>query len=327
MSDDLVAKMRAAASSAIAESDAAAEAAAPEPEAPTTVEEPSTDETPAVEAEDEAVEVDGETGEPEDETGEPETDEQPDYAEQVLAIRKQAEARVRKAENYARQLEEKLQYAAKYIEHSKKEVAEEIFKKLRRAPARTFKEFGFDFQELIDAGMREGSNDQSFGELDEVRREIAELRREREEAAAERQAMLQERQLTEARHEFLSQVKKTEFPTLFNMFSDDTEALWEEAIRVAERHEEKYGEAPEDIEVIRALEKKYAERVKRFGGTVASKAEAPAAKKPAAKTLSTKAASETRTAGKPFGQLSADEQKAALLAAVNATKQSQTRSN
>jgi hypothetical protein len=175
--------------------------------------------------------------------------------------------------------------------------------------------------------MREGSNDQSFGELDDVRKEIAELRREREEAAAERQAMLQQRQLSEARHEFLSQVKKTEFPALFNMFSDDTEALWEEAIRVAERHEERYGEAPEDIEVIRALEKKYAERVKRFGGTVASKAEAPAAKKPAAKTLSTKAASETRTAGKPFGQLSADEQKAALLAAVNATRQPNTRSN
>lgn len=325
MSEDLVAKMKAAASSAIAEADAAAETAAPEPEA--TVEDPAADETPAVEAEEESVEADGETGEQEAETGEPEADEQPDYAEQVLAVRKQAEARVRKAENYARQLEEKLQYAAKYIEHSRKEVAEDIFKKLRRAPARTFKEFGFDFQELIDAGMREGSNDQSFGELDDVRKEIAELRREREEAAAERQAILQQRQLSEARHEFLSQVKKTEFPALFNMFSDDTEALWEEAIRVAERHEERYGEAPEDIEVIRALEKKYAERVKRFGGTVASKAEAPAAKKPAAKTLSTKAASETRTAGKPFGQLSADEQKAALLAAVNATRQPNTRSN
>lgn len=318
MSEDLVAKMKAAASSAVAEADAAAEAATPEPEA--TVEEPATDETPAVEAEEESVEAEAAEGEPEADAEESEADEQPDYAEQVLSIRKQAEARVRKAENYARQLEEKLQYAAKYIEHSKREVAEDIFKKLRRAPARTFKEFGFDFQELIDAGMREGSNDQSFGELDEVRKEIAELRREREEAAAERQAMLQERQLTEARHEFLTQVKKAEFPTLFNMFSDDTEALWEEAIRVAERHEQRYGEAPEDIEVIRALEKKYAERVKRFGGAVASKAEAPAAKKPAAKTLSTKAASETRTAGKPFGQLSREEQKAALLAAVNATQ-------
>lgn len=325
MSDDLVAKMRAAASSAIAESEVAAEASAPEPEA--TVAEPeATPDAPAVEAEEETIEAEAAEGEPEAEAEEPEA-EQPDYAEQVLAIRKQAEARVRKAETYARQLEEKLQYAAKYIEQSKKEVAEDIFKKLRRAPARTFKEFGFDFQDLIDAGMREGSNDQSFGELDEVRKEIAELRREREEAMQERQMAMQERQLHEARHEFLSQVKKTEFPTLFNMFSDDTEALWEEAIRVAERHEEKYGEAPEDIEVIRALERKYAERVKRFGGTVATKAEAPAAKKPAAKTLSTKAASETRTAGKPFGQLSADEQKAALLAAVNATKQSQTRSN
>lgn len=320
MSEDLVAKMKAAASSAIAEADAAAEAAAPEPEATATAEEPAMDETPAVEAEDESVESDGETGEPEDETGEPEADEQSDYAEQVLSIRKQAEARVRKAENYARQLEEKLQYAAKYIEQSKKEVAEEIFKKLRRAPARTFKEFGFDFQELIDAGMREGSNDQSFGELDEVRKEIAELRREREEAAAERQAMLQQRQLQDARQEFLLQVKKSEFPTLFNMFSDDTEALWEEAIRVAERHEERYGEPPEDMDVIRALERKYAERVKRFGGTVASKTEVPVGKKPAAKTLSTKAASETRTAGKPFGQLSREEQKAALLAAVNATQ-------
>lgn len=325
MSEDLVAKMKAAASSAIAEADAAAETAAPEPEA--TVEDPAADETTAVEAEEESVEAEAAEAEPEAGADEVEADEQPDYAEQVLAVRKQAEARVRKAENYARQLEEKLQYAAKYIEHSKKEVAEDIFKKLRRAPARTFKEFGFDFQELIDAGMREGSNDQSFGELDDVRKEIAELRREREEAAAERQAMLQQRQLSDARHEFLSQVKKTEFPALFNMFSDDTEALWEEAIRVAERHEERYGEAPEDIEVIRALEKKYAERVKRFGGTVASKAEAPAAKKPAAKTLSTKAASETRTAGKPFGQLSADEQKAALLAAVNATRQPNTRSN
>ena len=318
MSDDLVAKMRAAASSAIAEADAAAETSAPEPEAPVAEPEAAPD-APAVEAEEETVEAEAAEGEPEAEAEEPEAD-QPDYAEQVLAIRKQAEARVRKAETYARQLEEKLQYAAKYIEQSKKEVAEDIFKKLRRAPARTFKEFGFDFQELIDAGMREGSNDQSFGELDEVRKEIAELRREREEAMQERQMAMQERQLHEARHEFLSQVKKTEFPTLFNMFSDDTEALWDEAIRVAERHEAKYGEAPEDIEVIRALERKYAERVKRFGGTVATKAEAPAAKKPAAKTLSTKAASETRTAGKPFGQLSRDEQKAALLAAVNATQ-------
>jgi len=132
--------------------------------------------------------------------------------------------------------------------------------------------------------------------------------------------MMQERQLQDARQEFLLQVKKSEFPTLFNMFSDDTEALWEEAIRMAERHEERYGEPPEDMDVIRALEKKYADRLKRFGAPSPTKAEVAAGKKPGAKTLSTKAASEQRTAGKPFGQLSRDEQKAALLAAVNATQ-------
>jgi len=143
MSDELVAKMKAAASSAIAEADAAAEAEAPEAEAQATSEEGATQDAPAVEADEEPAEAEPETGDPDAETGESEEEAgEPDYAEQVLAIRKQAESRIRKAENYARELEQKLQYAAKYIEQSKKEVAEDIFKKLRRAPARTFKEFG-----------------------------------------------------------------------------------------------------------------------------------------------------------------------------------------
>ena len=326
MSEDLVAKMKAAASTALTEAGASDDESSSES---TSVEtEPQLETGAADETAGDVEEADANGGTDDDAVSEEDgAEDGPDYAEQVLAIRKQAESRVRKAEAYARELENKLQYAAKYIEHSKREVAEDIFKKLRRAPARTFKEFGFDFQELIDAGMREGSNDQSFGELDDVRREIAELRRERAEAMSERRVAMQEQQLGEARHEFLSQVKKTEFPTLFNMFSDDTDALWDEAIRMAERHEERYGEPPEDMDVIQALERKYSERLKRFGGAGGARAEVPAAKKSAAKTLSTKAASETRTAGKPFGQLSADEQKAALLAAVNATKQPHTRSN
>jgi hypothetical protein len=315
MSDDLVARMRAAADTVISSSQAEAEEApAQEPETPEPTREPEVDasgegeETVEAEAGETEASAEAQTEEPEG---------QEDFAEQVLAIRQAAESRVRKAENYARQLEAKLEKAAQYIEYSKKQVVEDLFKKLRRAPARTFQEFGFDFQELIDAGMREGNMDVPFGELDEVKKEIQALRKEREEAMAERQAHQQEQQIAQARNEFLTQVTKAEYPTLFNMFSDDVESLWDEALRVAERHEERYGEPPEDIEVIRALEKKYADRVKRFGGGgVEQKGEAPAGKKAPAKTLTTKAASESRTAGKPFGLLSPDEQRAALVAAV-----------
>jgi hypothetical protein len=314
MSDDLVARMRAAADTVISSSQPEAEEApAQEPETPEPTREPEVDASGEGEETVEAEAGEAEGG-AEAEAEEPEAQE--DFAEQVLAIRQAAESRVRKAENYARQLEAKLEKAAEYIEYSKKQVVEDLFKKLRRAPARTFQEFGFDFQDLIDAGMREGNMDVPFGELDEVKKEIQALRREREEAMAERQAHQQQQQLAQARNEFLTQVTKAEYPTLFNMFSDDVDSLWDEALRVAERHEERYGEPPEDIEVIRALEKKYADRVKRFGGGAEQKGEAPAGKKAPAKTLTTKAASESRTAGKPFGLLSPDEQRAALVAAV-----------
>lgn len=329
MSDDLVARMRAAADTVISASDSeSSEAPAKEQEAAEAA--PETSQEPATQEVDAETEVDASEGEDEGQSAdEPEAEAESgeDFAEQVLAIRQAAESRVRKAENYARQLEAKLEKAAQYIEYSKKQVVEDLFKKLRRAPARTFQEFGFDFQELIDAGMREGNMDVPFGELDEVKKEIAALRKEREEAMAERQAHQQEQQIAQARNEFLSQVTKSDYPTLFNMFSDDVESLWDEALRVAERHEERYGEPPEDTQVIRALEKKYADRLKRFGGAASAQGETPAGKKGPAKTLTTKAASETRTAGKPFGQLSREEQKSALLAAVKTATSQPSRSN
>ena len=331
MSDDLYARMQAAAKAAIETSapaeEAPAEASAEEPAALEASEAPAADEQP-VEAEAQAGE---EPEAPAAEEPAEEAEEQPDVADQILAVRQAAERRVRQAEARARELEAKLEKADERVNMSRKEVVEDIFRKLRRAPARTFKEFGFDFQELIDAGMREGqAHDGTFSEIDEVKQQIRELQKEREELRAQKEEQQQRQMLQEARREFLGQVSERDFPTLFNLFQDDPEPLWIEAQRLAELHEEQHGEAPDDRAVIRHLESKYKARLDRLSGKAAPAAatSTPAAKKPAgAKTISTKAASETRTAGKPFGQLSADEQKAALLAAVNATKQPQTRSN
>lgn len=329
MSEDLYARMQAAAKAAI-ETSAPAEEAAPEAPAEETAtleasDAPAADEQP-VEAEAQAGE---ETAEAAPEETEEETEEaQPDIADQILAVRQAAERRVRQAEVRARELEAKLEKADERVNMSRKEVVEDIFRKLRRAPARTFKEFGFDFQELIDAGMREGQfHDGTFSEIDEVKQQIRELQKEREELRAQKEEQQQRQMLQEARREFLGQVSEREYPTLFNMFQDDPEPLWIEAQRIAELHEEQHGEAPDDRAVIRHLEAKYKARLERLSGKAAPAAatSTPAAKKPAgAKTISTKAASETRTAGKPFGQLSAEEQRAALVAAVNKSKQAAT---
>lgn len=328
MSDDLYARMQAAAKAAI-ETSAPAEETAPEAPAEETAtleasDAPAADEQP-IEAEAQA----GEEGEePAAEETEEETEEtQPDIADQILAVRQAAERRVRQAESRARELEAKLEKADERVNMSRKEVVEDIFRKLRRAPARTFKEFGFDFQELIDAGMREGQfHDGTFSEIDEVKQQIRELQKEREELRAQKEEQQQRQMLQEARREFLGQVSEREYPTLFNMFQDDPEPLWIEAQRIAELHEEQHGEAPDDRAVIRHLESKYKARLERLSGKAATAAvSSPAAKKPgSAKTISTKAASETRTAGKPFGQLSAEEQRAALVAAVNKSKQAAT---
>lgn len=329
MSDDLYARMQAAAKAAI-ETSAPAEEAAPEAPAEETAtleasDAPAADEQP-VEAEAQAGEENAEAA-PE-ETEEETEEAQPDVADQILAVRQAAERRVRQAEARARELEAKLEKADERVNMSRKEVVEDIFRKLRRAPARTFKEFGFDFQELIDAGMREGQfHDGTFSEIDEVKQQIRELQKEREELRAQKEEQQQRQMLQEARREFLGQVSEREYPTLFNMFQDDPEPLWIEAQRIAELHEEQHGEAPDDRAVIRHLEAKYKARLERLSGKAAPAAatSTPAAKKPAgAKTISTKAASETRTAGKPFGQLSAEEQRAALVAAVNKSKQAAT---
>lgn len=329
MSDDLYARMQAAAKAAI-ETSAPAEEAAPEAPAEETAtleasDAPAADEQP-VEAEAQAGEENAEAA---PEETEEETEEgQPDVADQILAVRQAAERRVRQAEARARELEAKLEKADERVNMSRKEVVEDIFRKLRRAPARTFKEFGFDFQELIDAGMREGQfHDGTFSEIDEVKQQIRELQKEREELRAQKEEQQQRQMLQEARREFLGQVSEREYPTLFNMFQDDPEPLWIEAQRIAELHEEQHGEAPDDRAVIRHLEAKYKARLERLSGKAAPAAatSTPAAKKTAgAKTISTKAASETRTAGKPFGQLSAEEQRAALVAAVNKSKQAAT---
>lgn len=329
MSDDLYARMQAAAKAAI-ETSAPAEEAAPEAPAEETAtleasDAPAADEQP-VEAEAQAGEENAEAA-PE-ETEEETEEAQPDVADQILAVRQAAERRVRQAEARARELEAKLEKADERVNMSRKEVVEDIFRKLRRAPARTFKEFGFDFQELIDAGMREGQfHDGTFSEIDEVKQQIRELQKEREELRAQKEEQQQRQMLQEARREFLGQVSEREYPTLFNMFQDDPEPLWIEAQRIAELHEEQHGEAPDDRAVIRHLEAKYKARLERLSGKAAPAAatSTPAAKKTAgAKTISTKAASETRTAGKPFGQLSAEEQRAALVAAVNKSKQAAT---
>lgn len=328
MSDDLYARMQAAAKAAI-ETSAPAEEAAPEAPAEETATLEASD-APA--ADEQPIEAEAQAGEEGEESAAEETEEEteeakPDIADQILAVRQAAERRVRQAESRARELEAKLEKADERVNMSRKEVVEDIFRKLRRAPARTFKEFGFDFQELIDAGMREGQfHDGTFSEIDEVKQQIRELQKEREELRAQKEEQQQRQMLQEARREFLGQVSEREYPTLFNMFQDDPEPLWIEAQRIAELHEEQHGEAPDDRAVIRHLESKYKARLERLSGKAAPAAvSSPAAKKTgSAKTISTKAASETRTAGKPFGQLSAEEQRAALVAAVNKSKQAAT---
>jgi hypothetical protein len=314
MSDDLVSKMKAAADAAIQSatpaesSDGEAEASADESlEAA-----PEQDEAAAEEP------TDGEepSEEVETETAEPEPADDDDVADQILAVRQAAERKVRSAESKVRELESKLQRAGEYIEQSKKQVVEEIFKKLRRAPARTFQEFGFEFQDLIDAGMREGQfSDGPMNEIDELRQEMRAIKEDRERARQEQEHQASQRQMMEAKQSFLGLVSKNAFPTLYSMFEDSPGDLWNEALAIAESHSERTGQTPSDIQVVKYLEQKYAAKMKRLGVAPASAASA-APKKAMAKTLSTKAASETRTAGKPFGQLDADQQKAALLAAV-----------
>lgn len=319
MSDDLYARMNAAASEAIKSAGGSGgedEPAATVEEALAAADESSeTTEEPTVEAAEDAEQADEDAeGEPEAESAEADED----IADQIIAVRQAAERRVRAAEGKVRELEAKLAKSDERVEQVQRHVIDEIFKRLRRAPARTFKEFGFEFQDLIDAGMREGQmHEGAFGEIDEVKQEIKALREERERMRQETEERQMQAQLAEARTTFLRQVSKDKFPTLYNMFEDDVESLWSEAISVAERYEEQNGEQPEDIQVIRYLEEKYRRKLSRLGGApAASQAPVAAAKKSSPKTISTKAASETRTAGKPFGQLSAEEQKVALLAAV-----------
>ncbi len=316
MSDDLVSKMKAAADAAIQSAtpensnDGEAEAAVEE-----TVEAASEQDEAAVEEPSEGTEEDSE--ETEVEAAAPdESDDDEDAADQILAVRQAAERKVRSAEAKVRELEMKLQRAGEYVEQSKKQIVDEIFKKLRRAPARTFQEFGFEFQDLIDAGMREGQfSDGPMNEIDELRQEMRAIKEERERAREEQEHRAAQQQMASAKQSFLGLVSKNDFPTLYNMFQDSPGDLWNEALAIAESHAERTGNPPSDIQVVKHLEQKYAAKLKRLG--VASAPTAPAApKKAMAKTLSTKAASETRTAGKPFGQLDADQQKAALLAAV-----------
>lgn len=306
MSDDLFAKMKAAADTAITEatpaeseqSDESVEAAAPEeqPEAP--AEEASETEAPAEEPSEEAPPV-------------AEASDSSDDDESIAIIQRQAERRVRQVEAKAKLLEKQLAEATHQNEKTREQVAQDIFKKLRRKPAATFKEFGFDFQDLIDAGIREtsGGDDRVVSEIDELREELRALKKDREEMSRIESEKAEVAKLEGARNEFLGMVTKNQFPSLYEWFKDDPHALWDEACRIAEAQGE---DDVDDIQVIQHLEKKYRERLSRFNATPLQASQ----KKQPAKTLSTKAASETRTAGKPFGQLDADQQKAALLAAV-----------
>lgn len=317
MSDDIVAKMKAAADAAIQSATPAEEEAPAEEVTETTLAAKDEEAGEAAEAAEGTEDGPEETEAPAEE--EEEVPPTRDIAEEILAVRQAADRRIRQAEARARELEAKLEKAQETVDMSKKQLVDELFRKLRRAPARTFKEYGFDFQDLIDAGMREGQfHDAPFSEIDELKQQMSELRQERERMQREHEERQHAQMLQQARQQFLGEVSAERFPTLFNLFQDDPEPLWQEAQRIAERHEEQHGEAPDDIDVIRHLESKYKTRLERLNGKVTA---APAGtpnppKKGAPKTITTKAASETRTAGKPFGQLSSDEQKAALLAAV-----------
>jgi hypothetical protein len=308
MSDDLVTKMRAAVdqvSATTATDDDTPLRAAAEEEATEEKAEETESQEPAAE---------GEESEPaaEEPAEEPEAKAAED--DDVLIIRKQAERKVAKAEAKAKELQAKLEEAVAQNDKTKQQVAEDIFKKLRRKPISTFKEFGLEFQDLIDAGLREmnGSDDRVVSEIDELREELRSIKQEREELKAREEEKAQERAYAEARNEFLDKVTKKQFPTLYNLFEDDPEALWQEAQRIAERLAGEDDDI-DDVEVIQMLEEKYRARLKRAGGGLGTPA---AEKKSQPKTITTKAASEVRTTGKPFGQLSQDEQKEALKAAV-----------
>jgi hypothetical protein len=312
MSEDLVSKMRQAADAVISSNQPADDV----PLGRSAEQEPEKAEAGAAEAEetadatDEAVEPSNE-GEAEEELAEPAKDSDDD---EFMLIRRQQEKRVQKAELRAKELESKLAQATEEVDRTRKQVAEDIFKKLRRKPIATFKEFGLEFQDLIDAGIREtqGTDDRVVSEIDELRNELRELREERKAVKEREEEASMQRQYQEARNQFLDMVTKKDFPTLYNMFEDDPDALWVEAQRIAEKVAEQDDEI-DDLEVIKMLEEKYRNRLKKLGGGTPV---AAAPKKGAPKTLTTKAASEVRTTGKPFGQLSMDEQKEALKAAV-----------
>lgn len=318
MSDDLVSKMRQAADAVISantdsddapavEADEEAQEAAQEPAEGAEAANGDASTAEAAEAQDEADEA--------EESAKAKVDEDDDF----FIFKKQAERRVVKAETKAKELEAKLAAVTEEVDRTRKQVAEDIFKKLRRKPIATFKEFGLEFQDLIDAGIREtqGTDDRVVSEIDELRSELRELKEERKALKEREEETAMQRQYEAARNEFLGMVTKKDFPTLYNMFEDDPDALWNEAQRIAERMASQDDDI-DDMDVIRMLEDKYRSRLKKLGGG-APVAAAP--KKGAPKTLTTKAASEVRTTGKPFGQLSADEQRDALVAAVNKSKQ------
>lgn len=324
MSDDLMSRMRAAADAAIS-SNAPAEKPAAEPVAEPVAE--TADVAPEKDAEQVRIEAadDNVEAEPAEETteepaaaevAEPETKQ--DMVDEILAVRQDAQRRVRKAEQRASKLEADLQKATQALESSKKQLVDELFKKLRRAPARTFQEYGYKFQDLIEAGMREGNGaDLPFVDtIDEVKQELAALKAEREEERRRAEENERRSGAERQRQAFLSQVSKAEFPTLYAMFKGNEDALYGEATAIARQHHSQHGEVPESIAIIKYLEKKYRERVSAMGVTPAAAAAAAPEKKAQPKTLTTKAASEARSTGKPYGQLDRDQQREALLKAV-----------
>lgn len=313
MSSELVEKMRAAATEAII-------AATPPAEEPS-----ESDEGEVVEASGEEGSEEG-SEEPGEELAEPANAEAPEdedvqeVADEMVAVRRSADRRVRKAQAQVEELTQQLHQAARIVESAKKQVAEEIFRKLRRAPARTFTEYGLNFQDLIDAGMREGGSNETSPDIEELRSELRSMKAEQAQNAETNKREAYTQGMAKARHAFLGQVSETDAPTLYTVFREDTESLWQEALQVAERYYRQHGKPPQDIDVVKHLEKRYKTNFGKLGG---AKPEPPQAKRPGAKTISTKAASETRSAGKPFGLLSAEERKAALRAAVTKATQHQ----
>ena len=301
MSDELATRMRAAA-------DAAVIANTPEPVA-----------AAQAEATDEPALADGEAGldaaAPDADQAEEPSEaaiQEPDMVDEILAVRQDAQRRVRKAEQRAVKLEADLRKATESAEMGKKQLVDELFKKLRRSPARTFEEYGYKFQDLIEAGMREGNSaDMPFvNDLDEVKQELAAIKAEREELRRQREESSKQERETSDRTSFLTLVSKDEFPTLFTMFKGHEDALYAEARKLAHDHYKEHGRVPGTISVIQYLETRYRERVGQAGALPA------AAPKVASKNLTTKAASESRSSGKPYGQLDRDQQRDALLKAV-----------